>query len=83
MERLQYLDNRLDGVSGAFTPLAGVLREESHFSQGELHGSYRTWWDNGHPKEQGGYVAARAVADTSGTKEDGAVQTTHEYGAAL
>jgi antitoxin component YwqK of YwqJK toxin-antitoxin module len=66
----EYLDNRLDGVSRIYSD-TGVLREESHFSRDELHGSYRTWWASGHRKEQGEYVRGRRSGLYVGTKRMG------------
>jgi antitoxin component YwqK of YwqJK toxin-antitoxin module len=78
----EYLGRLLDGVSRVYST-AGVLTQESHFSRGELHGPYRTWWDNGQPKEQGEYVRGKRSGRYVWYQEDGLVIRTHEYGAAL
>jgi antitoxin component YwqK of YwqJK toxin-antitoxin module len=78
----EYLDQLLDGISRIYSP-TGVLTQESHFSQGELHGAYRTWWDNGQPKEQGEYVHGKRSGRYVWYEYDGAVSKVHEYGAAL
>jgi antitoxin component YwqK of YwqJK toxin-antitoxin module len=78
----EYLDEVLDGVSRIYST-AGVLTQESHFSGGELHGPYRSWWENGHPKEQGEYVRGKRCGRYVWHQEDGSVLKTHEYGAAL
>ena len=58
----------------------GVLIEESHFLNGELHGTYRTWWKNGMPKEVGGYVAGERVATYRWFDQKGGLLQEHDYG---
>ncbi len=78
----EYIDHVLDGVSRIYTS-AGILTQESHFSRGELHAPYRSWWDNGRPKEQGEYVRGKRSGKYVWYQEDGSVLKTHEYVAAL
>jgi antitoxin component YwqK of YwqJK toxin-antitoxin module len=78
----QYLDGVLDGVSRVFST-AGVLTQELTYRAGQLHGSYRTWWDNGQPKESGSYDKGRRIGLYRCYKDDGTLWQEHDYGAAL
>jgi antitoxin component YwqK of YwqJK toxin-antitoxin module len=77
----QYLDGRLDGVSQTFA--AGVLIEEASYVAGQLHGSYRSWWNSGTAKEEGTFVRGKRVGAYRWYKLDGTVWQEHDYGPAL
>ena len=51
----EYLDGKLDGQSKVWSK-DGTLILEDHYRNGERHGIYQSWWDNGAVKEQGRYV---------------------------
>jgi antitoxin component YwqK of YwqJK toxin-antitoxin module len=78
----EYVDNVLDGASRVFSA-AGVLMQELTYRAGELHGSYRTWWDNGQPKEVGTYERGHRIGLYRWYYEDGRLWQEHDYGAAL
>jgi len=78
----EYLGDVLDGVSRVFST-AGVLTQELTYRAGQLHGSYRTWWDNGQPKESGSYDTGRRIGLYRWYKDDGTLWQEHDYGAAL
>jgi antitoxin component YwqK of YwqJK toxin-antitoxin module len=78
----EYLGDLLDGVSRVFST-AGVLTQELTYRAGQLHGSYRTWWDNGQPKESGSYDTGRRIGLYRWYKDDGTLWQEHDYGAAL
>ena len=78
----EYSGGVLDGVSRVFSP-AGVLTQESTYRSGQLHGSYRTWWDNGQPKEAGSFDMGRRIGLYRWFNQDGTLLREHDYGAAL
>ena len=74
----EYVDGVLDGVSRVFLP-SGTLVVEMHFSAGEMHGAYRSWWDNRVLKEQGNYANGKRVGEYLWFKDDGTLWTSHVY----
>ena len=78
----EYVGDVLDGISRVFSP-RGVLTQESTYRSGELHGSYRTWWDNGQPKESGSFDMGRRTGMYRWYNQDGTLLREHDYGADL
>jgi len=77
----QYLGDKLDGISQVFR--AGVLIQEATYVTGQLHGQYRSWWNDGTPKEQGSYDRGNRVGLYRWYGSDGALLQEHDYGSAL
>jgi antitoxin component YwqK of YwqJK toxin-antitoxin module len=78
----EYVGDVLDGVSRVFSS-AGALTQELTYRAGKRHGSYRTWWDNGQPKEAGTYDMDRRTGLYRWYYEDGTLWQEHDYGADL
>ena len=78
----EYVDDVLEGVSRVFST-GGVLTQELTYQARKLHGPYRTWWDNGKPKESGTYDMDRRIGLYRWYYEDGTLWQEHDYGAAL
>lgn len=74
----EYCNGRLHGESKVWNT-QGVLIQLSHFVDGELSGPYRTWWDDGKPKEAGEYRAGTRVGKFVWYSESGEVLSEHDY----
>jgi antitoxin component YwqK of YwqJK toxin-antitoxin module len=74
----QFLNDKLDGVSQVI--IRGVLTVEENYSAGQLHGSYRSWWEDGAAKEQGTYHRGKRVGIYRWYKLDGSLWNEHDYG---
>jgi antitoxin component YwqK of YwqJK toxin-antitoxin module len=77
----QYLDGKLDGVSQVI--IRGVLTEEANYIAGQLHGPYRSWWENGTAKEEGTFNRGHRVGVYRWYNVDGSLWQEHDYGSAL
>ena len=77
----QYLDGKLDGVSQVI--IRGVLTIEENYIAGELHGRYRSWWEDGTAKEEGTYHRDHRVGIYRWYGFDGSLLQEHDYGQAL
>jgi antitoxin component YwqK of YwqJK toxin-antitoxin module len=60
-----------------------VLTLEAYSLEGEYHGRYRSWWDNGVLKEEGTYISGQRVGIYRWYKDTGELWEEHDYGRAL
>jgi len=60
----------------------GTLILKAQNQNGERHGSYKSWWDNGAPKEQGTYEAGKRVGTYRWFTQNGELWQEHDYGSA-
>jgi antitoxin component YwqK of YwqJK toxin-antitoxin module len=53
---------------------------EDHYKNGERHGSYKSWWDNGALKEQGWHEAGKRVGVYCWFPQNGELWQEHDCG---
>ena len=58
----------------------GTLILEEHHQNGQRHGPYKSWWNNGALKEQGLYEADKRVGIYRWFRESGELWKEHDYG---
>ena len=58
----------------------GKLIVEEHLLDGQRHGSYRAWWDNGRPREEGRFHRGVRVGLYRWFGESGMLLKEEDYG---
>ena len=74
----EYVDGKPHGKSRLWSP-SGVLIHESHLRAGEYDGPFRTWWNNGQPKEVGVFSKGKRVGVYQWFSESGQLIQERSY----
>jgi antitoxin component YwqK of YwqJK toxin-antitoxin module len=61
----------------------GVLTLEAQLSDGDYDGPYRSWWNNGQPKEEGTFRKGKRIGLYRWFREDETLWSEHDYGDAV
>jgi len=74
----EYLNGKPHGLCRLWSP-DGVLILSARMSNGEYHGKYQSWWNNGIPKEEGEFIEGKRAGVYRWYKEDGSLWQERTY----